>query len=387
MTAAKSTRFAHCLDIADLRLAARRRAHRMVFDYIDGGADDELSLRRSTAAFDELDLLFRVLVGVDTVDPSTRLLGHPVAYPFFPSPSAGNRLFHTEGERAVAKAAGAAGLIYCLSTLSSVSIEEIATLTTGPKWFQCYVWKDRGLVREMLRRARAAGFTVLMLTADFPVTGNRKRDARNGFTIPPKIGLRQMWEAIKRPAWTWDYLSSPPIRYANLSEGTAAVSLAQFVAEQLNAGFSWHDAEWLLGEWNGLSVIKGVVREDDAKRAVATGFNAIQVSTHGGRQLDHSPAPIDVLEGIVQAVGDRAEVILDGGARRGTDILKALALGARGVSFARPYLYGLAAGGEAGVRRAFEILATDLRRDMALLGARTVSEIDRSCVRRQLGRQ
>lgn len=370
------------MDIADLRAAARRRAHRMVFDYIDGGADDEHTLRRSSDAFSDYELLFRVLVGVDAVDTSTSLLGQRLSFPFFTSPAAGNRLFHTDGERAVAKAAGEAGLIYCLSTLSSVSIEEIPALTQGPKWFQCYVWRDRGLVKEMLQRARAAGFSAMILTVDFPITGNRKRDARNGFTIPPKIGVRQAWEALKRPAWTWDYLTQPAIKYANLSEDTAAVSLAQFVAAQLNAGFNWRDAERLLGEWGGPAIIKGVIREDDAKRAVATGFKAIMVGNHGGRQLDFSPAPIDVLQGIVDTVGDRAEVILDGGIRRSTDILKALSLGARAVSFARPYLYGLAAGGEAGVRRALTILATDLRRDMALLGARNVSEIDRSSVRR-----
>ena len=194
----------------------------MVFDYIDGGADDEYSLRRNCDAFDEYELLFRVLVGVDAVDTSATIVGHKVAYPFFAAPSAGNRLFHTDGERAVAKAVGDAGLIYCLSTLSSVSIEEIATLTKGPKWFQCYVWKSRALVKEMLDRARAAGFGALILTVDFPVTGNRKRDPRNGFTIPPKLGMRQVWEALKRPAWSWDYVTRPAIRYANLSEDTAA---------------------------------------------------------------------------------------------------------------------------------------------------------------------
>jgi len=378
-----NTRFAQCISIADLRVAAERRAHRMVFDYIDGGADDECTLRRNADAFAEYELLFRVLVGVDDVDTSTTVLGQRLALPFFLAPAAGNRLFHTEGERAVAKVAGDAGLIYCLSTLSSVSIEEIAACANGPKWFQCYVWKDRGLIKEMLDRARAAGFGALILTVDFPITGNRERDARNGFTIPPKVGLRQAWEALRRPAWTWDYLTGSRIRYANLSADTPAVSLAQFVASQLNAGFSWRDAEWLLGEWNGPSVIKGVVREDDAVRAIATGFNAIMVSNHGGRQLDHSPAPIDALEAIVRAVDGRAEVILDGGVRRGTDVLKALALGARAVSFSRPYLYGLAAGGEAGVRRAVEIMATSVRRDMALLGVRSVPEIDRSCVRAQ----
>jgi len=373
---------ARCLDIADLREAARRRAHRAVFDYIDGGADDEYTLKRNCEAFNDYELLFRVLVGVDAIDTSTTLLGEKLGVPFFAAPSAGNRLFHAEGERAVAKAAGDFDLIYCLSTLSTVSIEEVATLTRGPKWFQCYVWKDRGLIKDMIARARAAGFSALILTVDFPVTGNRKRDPRNGFTIPPKIGLRQAWESLKRPAWTWDYLTSEPIRYANLSEKTAAVSLAQFVAEQLNAGFNWRDAEWLLQEWDGNALIKGVVREDDAQRAAEAGFKGIWISNHGARQLDHSVAPIDVLERIVQAVGDRAEVVMDGGIRHGTDVITALACGAKAVGFARPYLYGLAAGGHAGVCRALKILKDDLRRDMTLLGARNISEVDRSCVRR-----
>jgi L-lactate dehydrogenase (cytochrome) len=318
---------------------------------------------------------------VDAIDTSTTVLGERIAHPFFPSPSGGNRLLHTMGERAVARAASDAGLIYCHSTLSTVSIEEIAKLTPGPKWFQSYAWKSRDLLREMLGRARKAGFTALILTSDLPVHGNRKRDVRNGFTIPPTIGVRQAWEALKRPAWTWDYLAGPPIRYANLSEETAAASLSEFIAAQLDAGFDWDDAEWLLGEWHGSSVIKGIVRADDARRAVDSGFNAIWISNHGGRQLSSAPAPIDVLGEIVRTVAGRAEIILDGGIRTGTDVLKALALGARAVSFGRPYLYGLAAGGEAGVRRAFEIIASTFRRDMALLGARSLGEIDRSCVR------
>lgn len=375
-------RFDNCLNIADLRAAAKRRAHRMVFDYIDGGADDEHTLARNCSAFADYELLYKVLAVVDKIDTSTTVLGTKIDVPFFCSPSAGNRLFHTQGERAVAKAAHAAGTIYSLSTLSSVSIEQIAALTPGPKWFQLYVWKDKTLVKEMLDRVRAAGFRTLVLTVDLPVTGNRERDPRNGFTIPPQYGPLQIWEALKRPAWTWDVLTSPSIKYANLSQDTAAVTLADFVAQQLHAGFSWKDAEWLLGEWNGSSAIKGVVRVDDARRAVEAGFNGVIVSNHGGRQLDFSPAPMDVLEEIVDAVGADAEVILDGGVRRGTDILKALAMGAKAVSFARPYLYGLAAGGEAGVRRALDIITQLLRRDMALLGVSAIADIDRSYVRR-----
>lgn len=367
-----------CLNIEDLRAAAKRRAHKMVFDYIDGGSDDEVTLRGNSSAFDQYRLLYKTLVGVDEVDPSVTLLGQKLQVPFFCSPAAGNRLFHTEGERAVAKAAAELGTIYSLSTLSSVSIEEIAKLTNGPKWFQLYVWKDRVLVKEMLDRAREAGYNAMILTVDFAITGNRERDPRNGFTIPPKYGPRQAVEAMKAPFWTLDFLLGESIRYANLSEKTAAVSLNQFVAEQLHAGFNWKDAEWLLGEWNGPSIIKGIVRSDDALQAASTGFNAAMISNHGGRQLDHSAAPIDALEPIVQAVGDQMEIILDGGVRRGTDILKALALGAKAVSFARPYLYGLAAGGERGVRRALNILEAAVRRDMALLGVRTIEDVDHS---------
>jgi len=375
-------RLARCHNLEDLRREARRRAHPMVFDYLDGGADDEVTLRRNSRAFADYELLFRVLVGVDAVDSATTVLGTPCAVPIIASPSAGNRLFHTEGEIAVARAAAEAGMIYCLSTLSSASMEAVAAASQGPKWFQLYVWKDRGLVREMLQRARAAGYGALILTVDFPITGNRERDLRNQLLIPPKIRPRHVWQALTHPRWTLDYLRSPAIRYANLSEDQPAASLADFVAAQLHAGFDWHDVEWLLGEWSGPSLIKGVVRADDATRAVAAGFNGIMISNHGGRQLDHSPAPIDVLASIVDAAAGRAEVILDGGVRRGTDVLKALALGARAVSAARPYLYGLAAGGHAGVRRAFELLTTAVRRDMALLGIRTPAEIDASFIRR-----
>ncbi|MCK5711759.1 MAG: alpha-hydroxy-acid oxidizing protein [Hyphomicrobiaceae bacterium] len=371
-----------CLNIDDLRVAARQRAHRMVFDYIDGGADDEVSLGRNTKAFDDYDLLFKVLAGADNVDMSTTLLGEKIDVPFFASPAAGHRLFHTHGERGVAKAADSAGTIFSLSTLSSVSIEEIAALTNGPKWFQLYVWKDRGLVKEMMDRAREAGYKALILTVDFPIAGNRERDPRNGFSIPPKVGVKQAWHALRAPAWSLDYVIRPSVKYANLSADTAAVSLQDFVYEQFDAGFNWRDAEWLLGEWNGPAVIKGVVRPDDARRAVDLGFNAVMVSNHGGRQLDRSPAPVHVLESIVDAVCPDAEVILDGGVRRGTDILIALALGARAVGFARPFLYGLAAAGEAGARRAMDILTNELRRDMVLLGTDRVSKIKRSLVRR-----
>ena len=370
-----------CLNIKDVRAVAKRRAHKTVFDYIDGGADDEVTLRKNCQAFANYDLMYRVLEGVDGIDTSTTVLGQRIAVPFILSPSAGNRLFHTEGELAVARAAAALPTIHTLSTLSSVSIEAVAACADAPRWFQLYVWKDRALVKEMLQRAKDNNYSTLVLTVDFPIAGNRERERRNGFTIPPRITPRQVLEAIRAPAWTWDYLTSRSISYANLSESTPATSLADFVAEQMHAGFNWRDAEWLLGEWGGPAVIKGVLRKDDVRSAIDLGFNAIQVSNHGGRQLDSAAAPLDVLADVVQAAAGDAEVILDGGIRRGTDILKALALGANAVSFARPYLYGLAAGGEKGVRCALEMLQQELQRDMALLGINRIEDLDESFVR------
>ena len=361
-------RLANFHSIADLRRAAKSRAHKMVFDYIDGGADDEKTLRRSSAAFDDYVLSHRVLAGVDKPDTSIKLLGQTLEQPYFFSPAAGQRLFHKVGERAAATVAKEVGTAFCLSTLSSVSIEDVAAIGPEALWFQLYVWKDRGLVSEMISRAKESGFKALLLTVDFPITGNRERDLRNGFTIPPKTGIKQAIEALRHPVWTLDYLLSPPIKYANLDRNTPAVSLNAFVAEQLSPTFNWKDAEWLLGEWNGPSVLKGVVHPEDAALAKDTGFDCVMVSNHGGRQLDGDISPLDALPRIVDRVSGDMEIVLDGGVRRGSDILKAMALGADAVSFARPYLYGLAAGGIEGVRRAAHILSGELERDMILAG-------------------
>ena len=371
----------NCINIEDLREAAKSRAHKMVFDYIDGGADDEKTLLKNKSAFDNYELFYKVLSGVDSPDTSTTLLGEKIDVPFILSPSAGNRLFHTVGEVGPAIAAEKVGTIYSLATLSSVSIEEIGALTKTPKWFQLYIWKDRGLVREMLERAKAAGFTALFLTVDLPIAGNRERDPRNGFTIPPKIGPKQIWEGIKAPRWVKDYLLSPQITYANLNNATSAISLNNFIKDQMDASFNWADVEWLLGEWNGPSILKGVVRADDALQAEKVGFNAISISNHGGRQLDTSPAPIACLPAIRNIVSDKTELIVDGGIRRGTDVLKALAMGANAVSFARPYLYGLAAGGKEGAIHAVELIRDSIVRDMNLLGAQSVNDIDESLVK------
>jgi L-lactate dehydrogenase (cytochrome) len=374
-------RLSNCLNVEDYRRAAKRRAHKMVFDYIDGGSDDEVARFEGQRAFQDYRIAHRVLSGVDKPDMSTTVLGQKIEVPFILSPAAGNRLFHTDGELGPAKAADNVGTVYCLSTLSSRSIEEIGDATGGPKWFQLYVWKDRVLVKEMLARAKKAGYSALVLTVDFPITGNRERDPRNGFTIPPKLGPKQVWHAIQAPLWSLDYVTKPNVKYANLSEDTSAVSLNEFVAKQLSADFSWDDAEWLLGEWNGPAMIKGVARPDDAVRAVKTGFGAISLSNHGGRQLDSSPAPIHCVQELRHAIGNDANVIVDGGVRRGTDVLKALALGADAVSFARPYLYGLAAFGVKGAVQAVTQLRDAVERDMILSGVGNVDALDESYIR------
>ncbi len=364
-----------CLNIADMRVLAKRRAHKMVFDYIDGGSGDEITLARNSGAFSEYPLVHRVLKGVARVDTSVEILGETWAKPFCLSPAAGNRLFHIDGERAVAHAAADHGVPYTLSTLSSVSMEDIAAIGDGPRWFQLYVWKDRELVSQMLRRAKDAGYTKLVLTADFPLAGKRERDVRNGFTIPPTISLGQAIEAVRKPRWTWDYLTGASISYANLSTETPAVSLAQFVAEQLDADFDWDDAAWLIEQWQGDVLLKGVLHPNDVKRAQSAGFAGVILSNHGGRQLDAEAAPLDALLPARKAAGPDYPLILDGGIRRGTDIIKAIALGATAVSFARPYLYGLSAGGYLGVKRVLDIISEELALDMALTGARNIARI------------
>ena len=264
-----------------------------------------------------------------------------------------------------------------MSSLATTGITEIGQIHNGPKVFQLYVWKDRELVKEVISKAKEGGFGALALTVDFTWYGNRERDIRNDFSIPPKYSVAQMVEAIRKPAWTYDFLSHEPYTYACINTDVPADSLAAFVNSQLSPEFSWSDAEWLLGEWNGPAAPKGVVRPDDAKRAVEIGFSTIWVSNHGARQLETSPATIDVLPSIRDAVGPDVEIILDGGVQRGTDIAKALALGADAVGVGKPYLWGLAAGGVDGVCKAYEILKVELDRAMGLLGTPTVADLKR----------
>lgn len=378
-------RLARAASIGDLRAIAKRRLPGGVFDYIDGGAEDEIAMARNVEAFRRVEFRPRVLQGVGEADPATTLLGRPLAFPLVLAPTGFTRIAHPDGELAVARAAEAAGVPYTLSTLATRSIEEVASVSSGDLWFQVYVWRDRGLVEEMIARAAQSGYQALCLTVDATVIGRRERDVRRGFTLPPKVGLDTIIDGILHPGWTWDFVRSDPIVFANVrgrgvGDGTDAVSLAEYVNEQFDPGLSWRDVEWLRSVWHGPIVIKGIQSVADAVDAAAEGVDAIVVSNHGGRQLDSAPATLDLIPPIADAVGDGLEIIVDGGIRRGADIVKALALGARAAMAGRAYLYGLGAGGERGVAQVLETLDAGVRRTMTLVGAATVADLSREHV-------
>jgi L-lactate dehydrogenase (cytochrome) len=379
-------RLARAASVADLRAIARRRLPRGVFDYIDGGAEDERTMEANAAAFAAVTFRPRVLRDVGDVDPSTTLLGRPLPLPLVLAPTGFSRIADPDGELAVARAAARAGLPYTLSTLSTRSIEEVAAAGAGPKWFQVYVWRDRGLVKEMIGRAATAGYEALVLTVDTAVLGRRERDVRRGFSLPPTIGMSTLVDGALHPGWTWRFLRSDPIRFANVrddagvGDGSTAVTLSEYVNTQFDPGLSWRDVEWMRSVWAGPLVIKGVQTVDDAQLAADAGVEAIALSNHGGRQLDSAPATLDLVAPVADAVGDRLEIICDGGIRRGSDIVKAVALGARACMAGRAYLYGLGAGGERGVDHVLGLLGADVRRTMALVGASSVAELGRELV-------
>jgi L-lactate dehydrogenase (cytochrome) len=366
--------------VSDLRRIARRRLPRGVFDYIDGGAEDELTLRANNGAFRRIGFRPRVLRDVGTVDPSTSLLGEPLPIPLVLAPTGFTRIADPAGELAVARAAARARLPYTLSTLGTRSIEEVAAVSSGRLWFQVYVWRDRGIVKEMVDRAASAGYEALVLTVDTSVQGRRERDVRHGFTLPPKIGLDTLFDGMLHPGWTWSFVRAEPIKFANVvgqevGDGSDPVSLADYINTQFDPTLSWHDVEWLRDIWSGPIVIKGIQSVEDSRLAADMGIEAIALSNHGGRQLDGAPAPIDLVAAVADAVGDRTEIICDGGVRRGSDIVKAVALGARACMAGRAHFYALAAGGERGVDHVLDVLAADVRRTMALIGARDVGEL------------
>ncbi len=352
------------MSLLDLERLALERLPPLARDYYASGADDELTLRDNRAAFDRLPLHYRVLVDVAARDLSTTVLGQPVAMPVLVAPTAFHRLAHPLGELATARAAAAAGTVMILSTLSNTAVEEVVAASSGPVWFQLYVYRDRGVTEALVRRVEAAGCRALVLTVDAPVLGRRERDARNRFQLPPGLSIENML----------------PAGLGDLPPGAQDSGLAAYFASMIDPSLSWRDLDWLRGITRLPVLIKGLVRPDDARRAAAAGVAGVVVSNHGGRQLDTAPATIDVVARIADAVGDRLEVLMDGGVRRGTDVVKALALGARAVLLGRPILWGLALDGEAGVAQVLATLREELDRAMALCGCPTVAAIGRDLV-------
>jgi L-lactate dehydrogenase (cytochrome) len=372
--------------IDDLRRLARRRLPRAVFDFIEGGAGDERTVARNRAAFERLLFQPRVLVDVSKREQATVVLGEPVATPVLVSPTGMAGLCWPRGEVAAARAAHESGTIYTLSTHSSCSIEEVAAGAPGPLWFQLYVWQNRDLTRSFVERARAAGYRALLLTVDVPVISRRERDLRNGFTVPPRITVGNALDTLRRVGWMRRVLLGPRLTLANLIGAPGApradiVTLAGVAHRQVDPSIAWADLAWFRSLWSGPLLLKGVLTVADARRAAEHGVDGLVVSNHGGRQLDGTPATVEALPEIVDAVGHRMEVLLDGGVRRGADVVRALALGARAVMVGRPYLYGLGAGGPDGVRRALEILKGEIDHALALVGMPRVGDLDRTVVR------
>lgn len=380
-------RLAKCGNIDDLRLLAKRRLPGGVFDYFDGAAEDEIAKANNSAAFANIELRPRVLIDVSQIDTSTTIMGQSVPFPIALSPTGFTRIAHPQGELAVARVAGALGLPYTLSTLGTRSIEEVAAVATGPLWYQLYVWRDRGLSRELVQRAKAAGYKAIMLTVDTAVFGRRERDVRRGFTLPPKIGLDTFIDGIRHPRWTWEFVRNDPITFSAVAgradvDGSRAVSLADYVTSQFDPTLSWKDLEWIRQESGLPLMLKGIQCGEDARIAADLGVDAIALSNHGGRQFDGAPAPIALLPEVMDLVGDRIEVLIDGGARRGEDVVKACALGARAVMFGRPYLYGLGAAGEDGVKWALEHITSGITRTLGLIGETSIRGMSPGVVKR-----
>ena len=374
-----------CHNISHFRRLAQRRLPAAMFHYIDGGGDDEVTLRRNTTAFEQYRLMPRSLVDVSTVDTRTKVLGKTLEWPVFLAPTGMSRLFHHGKELAVARAAAKSGTLYTLSTLATTSLEDVAKATTGPKMFQIYILKDRGLTSEFVQRCKAAGYDALCLTVDMPVAGNRERDKVTGMTMPPKFGLGSLLNFAMHPGWSLNFLRYPDFRLANVVHrvdalGGGTMPLIEYVNSQFDRSVTWEDVAWLAKQWNGPFVVKGIQDVDDVRKARDAGATAVMISNHGGRQLDGAPAPIDCVAPIRDAIGDGLELIVDGGIRRGTHVIKALARGANACSIGRGYLYGLAAGGEAGVARSLSLLRAEIERDMALLGLRDIAAINKDCL-------
>lgn len=374
-----------CCNFHDFRELARRRLPGPIFDYIDGGADDEVTLRQNSASFERCDLVPNVLRGVADVDTSVTVMGQKLALPFYCSPTALQRLFHHQGERAVAAAAAKQGTMFGVSSLGTVSLEELRKAHPTPQVYQFYFHRDRGLNRAMMQRARDAGVDVMMLTVDSITGGNRERDLRTGFSIPFRLTLGGMLQFAVKPMWGLNYVTHEKFRLPQLDDhvdmGGGTMSIGRYFTEMLDPAMTWDDVAEMVRQWNGKFCLKGIMSVDDAKRAAEIGCSGIVLSNHGGRQLDGSRSAFDQLAEIVDAVGDRIDVMMDGGIQRGTHVLKALSLGAKAVGIGRFYLYALAAAGQPGVERALELLRTEIVRDMKLMGCTSVSQLSRANVR------
>jgi L-lactate dehydrogenase (cytochrome) len=373
-------RLSRALTIPELRRVAKRRAPRAVFDYTDGAAEAERSLDRSREVFGRVEFRPRVLRDVTEVDTTTTILGRPAALPLAFAPTGFTRMMHHEGERAVVRVAEQAGIPYALSTMGTTSIEDVAAAAPAArKWFQLYVWRDRDAGKDLVERAQAAGYEALILTVDVPVAGARLRDVRNGLTIPPSLTLRTFLDAATRPWWWANLLTTDPLTFASLTswEGT----VADLINRMFDPSVTADDLAWLRKIWSGPLLVKGIQHPDDARMVVDLGADAVLVSNHGGRQLDRVTTPLEALPAVLDAVGDRAEVLVDGGVLSGADVVAAVALGARACLVGRAYLYGLMAGGERGVQRATQILATEIVRTMQLLGADSIASLGPAHVR------
>lgn len=376
----------NCHNFKDFRNLAKSRLPSPIFHYIDGAADDEVTYRRNTEAYDQCDLVPNVLTGIEKVDMSTTVMGQKLDLPIYCAPTALQRLFHPDGEIGVGKAAEKYGTMFGVSSLGTASIEEIANLISTPKLFQLYVHKDQGLNDYLIDQCKEHNFDTMAVTVDSSVGGNRERDLYTGFTIPLNLSLKSIISFATHPAWAFNYFTKPKWELSNLNkhvtEGTNLMtSIGDYFTKMLDNSLSWKKIEKINSKWGKPFAIKGVMSVEDAKKAVDVGASAIMISNHGGRQLDGSRSPFDQLEEIVNAVGDKIDVICEGGIRRGTHILKALSLGAKACSGGRMYLYALAAGGQKGVERALGNLKKEIERDMILMGVSNVSELSKKNLR------
>jgi len=373
-----------CYNIDDLRKVAHKSLPKVMYDFIEGGAEDETTLRRNVDSFGDYRFVPRVLQDVEQIDLSTTVQGVSSAMPIICAPTGMSRMFHYLGEEAVAKAAEAAGIPYTLSTVSTRSIEDIAGYIKSPKFFQIYAWRNRELIDEFIRRCQAAGYDGIQLAVDLAALGNREKDLRNGYGRPLELRIKTGMSALKHPVWLYRFFTSDAMKMANMVEhlphGGDAAKTLDTVNEQFDASVTWERAQAMREQWQGPFTLKGIQCVEDAKRAVSIGATGIILSNHGGRQLDGAPSAMDLLPAVVDAVGSDIEILIDGGVRRGADVIKAVALGAKACLIGRPYLYGLAAGGQAGVSRSLDILRSEMDRTMKLIGCPSIAQLDSSYV-------